>query len=698
MDQADGTSGEQPWLHQLVVVVDGPATALSPISGQFEVMGTQGFFVDDERAVSILTRRLGSDPLTPISASARGADAEFYSAARTLGDQGPDPTVELEHRRSVDGASMTETFLVHNRSGVRMDQPLVISCAGDGADISIVKAGAAPQSVLPVDLDPGGVVSWRTATQQVQVVCDPEPSSTDAAPGGEALLRFDLDIAPGASATVTVRITTRRTATSLFDSDAGSRSVGWAGGIQVRAGDPRLERLAATGVLDLQHLLLRDPLAPADVFAAAGTPWYLTLFGRDALWTARLALPLGTTLAAGTLRALARRQGTRTDRSTAEQPGKIAHEVRRSAAGGLPPLYYGTVDATALWILLLADARRWGLPDDDAQELLPTLRAATGWLLDQAAANEDGLIRYVDESGGGLVNQGWKDSSDAIRFRNGTLGEPPIALLEVQAYAVEAGRAAASLLEELSPADAPLAGRARTAADGWEAAVRDRFWTAGEDPYLGIAIDGDGALVDGIASNMGHALGTSALTAREAALVSDRLMAPNMLGQFGVRTLAADNGGFNPIGYHTGSVWTHDTAICALGLMKEGHREAAAELAARLVAAAAAFNYRSPELHGDATPLGRPLPYPAACRPQAWAAASAVTVLQLAIGLQVDVPNRRVDLNPPRSMPFGPLRIEGLQIGGYAVSVEVFADGSCALQGLPSDFEILTIGAEGDHL
>lgn len=681
----------QPWLHELAICVDGPATAVSDASGQFHHRGAEGLWIDDERVLSLFTRRLGSDALTPLTESATGNQAEFCSAARDFGDTGPDPTVEIAHDRLVDGAGTTETFVIHNRSGVEVRDSFIVRCGGDGTDISAAKSGAPAGALLPIRRDEAQI-GWRSGAHLTSVTSTPTPAALTEPADGGVELSFGIDLAPGASTTIELVIRAKRSAPSLFDADAGSARTTWSDHLRVTADDPRLAAVTSASVRDLQHLLLTDPADRDDIFAAAGTPWYLTLFGRDSLWTARFALPLGTELAAGTLRALARRQGTGFDARTGEQPGKIPHELRRSAVGSLPPVYYGTVDATALWVLLLADARRWGMPDAEIVELLPALCLAVTWLLEHSAPEPDGLIRYVDTSGAGLVNQGWKDSSDAIRFRDGSLADAPIALIEAQAYAVEACRAAAELFDVYAPQEAELAARCRQRADSLEAAVRQRFWVSNpaHGAYLGIAVDGSGRLVDGVASNMGHVLGTGTVTASEAAAIADTLAQASMLGTFGIRTLADDNGGFNPIGYHTGSVWTHDTAICGLGLLREGRADQAADLAARLVDAATQFGDRSPELHGDATASGRPLPYPASCRPQAWAAAAGVTVLQLALGLQVDVPARRVVLAPPGHRPFGALRVEGLRIGESSVTITVPASGPADIVGLDPDFTVST--------
>jgi glycogen debranching enzyme len=446
----------------------------------------------------------------------------------------------------------------------------------------------------------------------------------------------------------------------------------------VSAGDHRLPALVDRSVADLSGLLAADPVADDDHYLTAGAPWYLTLFGRDSLWAARMALPLGTDLAAGTLRTLARRQGTRTDPSTEEEPGKILHEVRVGPAG--PVRYYGTVDATPLWISLLHDAWRWGLADADVAELLPNLEAALGWLRE---ATGDGFVRYVDNAGV-LSNQGWKDSFDSIQFSDGRLAEPPIALCEVQAYAFAAAMDGAALLDAFG----------RPGGDDWRhwaAGLRDRFRSAFwvEDRlgrYPAIALDGDGRPVDSVTSNIGHLLGTGFLDQAETAAVIRRLAAPDMDSGFGLRTMSSRSAGFNPLSYHGGSVWSHDTAIALRGLAAVGTGDAAplaASLVRGLLAAAPAFDFRLPELYGGESAGGgrRPLAYPAACRPQAWSAGAALVVLTATLGLTPDLPAGRLTLRPMRPSPVGGLTVRGLRLAGRPLDVRLTAAG---------DAEVLT--------
>lgn len=698
MDRTDPRAGSahlQPWLHDLVITTAGNVTALGAADGDIGGSPAEGIYVDDSRVVSRCRVTLDGEPLQPVGRAALGPDSEFVGSARHLGAEGPDPTVEVHRRRHLRGDGAEETLTIASRA-VQVAAELTLVVGGDGAEIAVVKGGRPVGDLGPAVATPDGG-SWTTSRHAVSVVCDPPPTVSAVDADGALRLTVPLLVDAGEAVTVVVQLSAERLAASLFDANPGDDAVAWPREVSVIAGDPRLSRAVHASLSDLQSLLLRDPSESSDIFAAAGSPWYLTLFGRDSIWTARLALPLGTDLAAGTLRALARRQGTTHDDFRAEEPGKIPHELRRVAYVDphnrleLPPIYYGTVDATSLWMCLLHDAWRWGMPDEEVRALIPELRSAATWLTD-LAPGDDGLLKYVDHSGTGLVNQGWKDSSDSIRWRDGRIADAPIALIEAQAYAVEAARGAASVFEAIGAVeDTDRAKKLKVYADRLESIVRERFWVGNDgDRYPAMAVDGHGAAVTGLGSNMGHGLGTGVFSADEAARVTAVLTEPRMLGTHGITTFATDNGGFNPLGYHTGSVWTHDTAICALGMLREGHQDQAAAVAQRLLRAAEAFDYRYPELFADTGVLGEPIPYPASCRPQAWSAASAVALLTIALGLTVDVPNRTVTVKPPPSLPFGPITVRGIRVGEVVVTISVDATGAVSTAGLPDDYTLLT--------
>ncbi|WP_422935856.1 amylo-alpha-1,6-glucosidase [Sinomonas sp. P47F7] len=406
-----------------------------------------------------------------------------------------------------------------------------------------------------------------------------------------------------------------------------------------RPADIRLARFLEQSLVDLDGLRMALPKLPGCEFLAAGAPWFFTLFGRDSLWAARFLLPLGTELAEGTLSVLASYQGTTADAEAQEEPGKIMHELRRAALTlhgeqiSLPPIYYGTVDATPLWLCVLYDARRAGMAVDAVERLLPHAERALAWV---AAGVRDDYLRYFDTTGHGLANQGWKDSGDAVQFRDGRLAKGSISLCEVQAYAHEALVHGAELLEAFgragSPADGTSPAQLRDAAGSLAARFRADFWLEDElGPYVAIALDGDGVPVDTATSNMGHLLGTGLLTAEEEAIVARRLVDPELDSGYGLRTLATSSAGYWPLKYHGGSVWAHDTAIAIRGLAATGHTAEAGQLAEGLLKAAESFGYRMPELHSGDPATGerraaRAVPYPSACRPQAWSAASAVVI------------------------------------------------------------------------
>ena len=695
MAQTRTNRPRQPWLHDLVTAVDGNATVLSGQDGDIRQGGAHGLFVDDERVLSRLELTLAGEPLTPVAAEASGARSEFVVAARGVGDDRLESTVDARRSRLLAPGRLVEAIVVTSRSAAPVRGVLRLTLAADGAPVAAVVTGqagtTAAEPTTAAEVSGATAVGFTLPRHRLQVALDPGPDRLETGPA-EVAVEYDLEVAPGGTHHLQLELRVERTASSFFDADPGGDAVDWRA-VRLESDEPRLAPLLAQSLDDLQHLLLRDPASPQDVFAAAGAPWYLTLFGRDSIWTARMLLPFGTTVAGGTLRSLARRQGTREDHTTGEQPGRIPHEVRRTAHElvgtglRLPPLYYGTVDATALWVTLLVDAWRWGMPEPEVRELLPSVRAALEWVTGAGQPDGDGLLKYLDTTGHGLANQGWKDSPDAMRHPDGSIAEGSIALVEAQAYAVEALLGAADLLEALGQEDGQ---RWRDEGLALAQRVRARYWVGvGGARHLAMALDGAGAPVASLGSNMGHVLGTGALTTEEAREVATALLGPQLLGRFGLRTLGTRTGGFNPIGYHTGSIWTHDTAIAALGLAREGLAEEAAVLARAILQAGEAFDYRLPELYSGETVLHRPAPYPAACRPQAWSAASAAALVTVALGLRADRPGGTLTVRPALVPAFGALTVRGVRLGDAVLTIRANRDGVVDVEGLPEDVRLL---------
>ncbi|GAA3834454.1 glycogen debranching N-terminal domain-containing protein [Sphaerisporangium flaviroseum] len=675
----------QPLLHDLVSAVLAPSSALSGADGQIHPVGAQGFFHADSRALSQVRLLIDGREPEPIGhALTAPGGARFVSLPRWLGDPGPDPTVRVDRARQVSAGGMAETVDIMSAASTTVTATVTLDLECDFAPIEVVKSGGAARSAVAVQGAPG-TLSWESDGIQVTVTGVDAHTETGAA-GREARLRWEITLAPYGRATLrwNARVEDAKAVVT-----APERPVEW-GRPRVTAADHRLVRLFDQSLDDLRSLRLAEVGAPQDTFLGAGVPWFLTLFGRDSIWAARMLLPLGTDLAAGTLRVLARRQGTRADPNSGEAPGKIMHELRRhefTLTGNglhLPAAYYGTIDATPLWVSLLHDAWRWGMPEQEVAALLPALEDALGWLGGDADADRDGFLEYIDTSGRGLANQGWKDSGDSVRFRDGRQAVAPIALAEVQGYAYEAARHAAALLSAFGR---PGADRWHEYAEAMAERFRAHFWVDGpHGRHPALALDREKRPVDSLTSNIGHLLGTGLLSAEESATVAGLLASPAMAGGFGLRTMSSEDGGFSPLSYHCGSIWAHDTAIVVAGLARAGFGAEAARLAEGLLAAGETFGYRLPELYaGDAREaVVRPLPYPAACRPQAWSAAAAVTIVHAALGVYPDVPSGHVSLRPMAGAPLGAVAILGLRIAGADVGAAVGDDGTVTLSGLPA--------------
>ncbi|SDQ22697.1 N-terminal domain of (some) glycogen debranching enzymes [Curtobacterium sp. UNCCL20] len=611
----------QPLLHDEVAVLAAPTQAWSDRDGSLGANAVHGYWIGDQRFVSAVHVRVAGTDTEPVAVAPVSArEVVFTGLLRGLDEPGADPDVRLDHRRTVRIDGVAERLRITDRTGgEHATGPLVVvvRLRPDASGMDAVKAGHG-SSPVRAEVD-GTAASWTAGTVAVRLDA---PGATIDVDGDELVLRWttertrSVEVGWDCTAETPDAVVTGVSTPRPFHAPDDVR-------------DDRLRRWLARATDDLDALRLARPEGE---FLAAGAPWFFTLFGRDSIWAARFLLPVDTTIAGSTLRVLAALQGTTSDPDTAEQPGKVMHELRQASLPidndeiSLPPLYYGTVDATALWVCLLHDAWRAGLPDAEVEALLPALERALAWMRDHGDADGDGLLEYVDESGRGLANQGWKDSGDSVQWRDGTLADGPIALCEVQGYAHEAAVHGADLLDAFH----------RPGGDDWRAwashlaeRFRASFWVSDDiGPYPAIALDADKRAVDSATSNIGHLLGTGLLTPDEEAVVAARVVAPDMASGFGLRTLSTTAAGYWPLSYHGGSVWAHDTAVVIAGLTRSGFTAEARTLAGQLLAAAVAFDFRMPELHAgdDATEVSRPAPYPAACRPQAWSAAAAFPV------------------------------------------------------------------------
>ncbi|UZX04810.1 amylo-alpha-1,6-glucosidase [Arthrobacter sp. CDRTa11] len=665
-------NNRQPFLHDLNVLLAAPMQVWSGHDGQLRRSGgVQGIYCADTRVIdeAVLTVN-GEEPEPVGSSSAQGHIVSFQALIRTLGSENPDPLVSLTRRRSISTDRVSEEIILRSDLSKPVTAVVEMVLGSDFSPLESVKAGGRAHPVLP-ELRGD---AWQAAAEGVTSLIS-GPGAQVERHNSQLRLRWDVRIPARGTVRVGWDVQAKD---SLAPFVAAEQSAPPA--FRVRADDRRLTALAERALADLQGLRMSPVSAPQDAFLAAGAPWFFTLFGRDSLIAAEMLLPVDPSLAAGTLRTLAARQGTQNDPLTAEQPGKILHEVRRGelrmpadASNGeirLPPVYFGTVDATLLWISLLHDAWKWGMPEEEVKDLIGNLEVALLWLRDWADPDGDGFLEYIDETGYGLANQGWKDSADSIRWSDGSLATGPIALAEVQGYAYQAATNAADLLDAFG---LPGAQEWRDYAEEMALNFREAFWCRDElGPYPAIALDVDKRPVDGVASNMGHLLGTGILNAEESELVAHRIMHPTMFSGYGVRTLDTGNGAYWPLRYHSGSVWAHDTAMTLAGLTKAGYADQAALLAAGLMDAAEIFDYRLPELFsGHSQGQGGPQPYPASCRPQAWAAASAIPLMLAILGLTPQGPGLLPSVSARVPAPFGACTFDGLQAGGLSFTVDV---------------------------
>jgi glycogen debranching enzyme len=664
----------QPALHALDLCVLAPTAVLSDHSGQIGGLG-HGVLHADVRVLSRASLSLDGTSLTAIRTVPDGTGrSRFVLLARDLGDDGADPTVRVERHRQATVDGVVERIVLTSTAREPVRTTVRLALAADLIDMALVKAGRDGVAV-PMRAAPDGL-TWGRDGITVTVTA-PDALVTR----GE--LSWPVELKPRISVEVGWRLRVTDPAAVVT---GVSTPVEWVRPT-VTADDRRLVALVERSLDDLAALRLATVDRPGETFLAAGAPWFFTLFGRDSLWAARLLLPLGTELAGSTLRALAGRQGATRDVVRAEAPGKILHELRRNSLQ-LPSVYYGSIDATPLWVCLLHDAWRWGLPVDQVEALLPHLELALGWLAEDADPDGDGFLEYRDESGRGLANQGWKDSGDSIRFADGRLAAPPIALCEVQGYAHEAATKGAALLTAF---DRPGADRWLAYADQLATRFRARFWVAdAAGPYPAIALDGDKRPVDALTSNIGHLIGSGMLNEAEVAAIAARLVAPDMSSGFGLRTMSGSAGGFSPLSYHCGAVWPHDTVIVAQALASAGHGAAAASLVHGLLRAAPAFDYRLPELYGgDArSDLPQPPAYPAACHPQAWAAAAGIGILTVLTGVRPDVPRGVVHIAPPTPGPVGALTVRDLRVGGSVLGLDIGADGRAVVVQAPGSLTV----------
>jgi len=666
-----------------ITILEGSTFCICDEVGDIGGWPTSGFFTEDTRYLSQLRLTInGRKPLLLSSGKVDYFSAAFYLRNPPVDGLEPDE-VSIIRERFV-GEAMQDRIVVQNQGMRPVAFDLALEIASDFADIFAVKdydfalgdpAHAEPlPPVVDPDFDEDGnqfLLSDRSGVAaQTQVILS-LPGRVD---GGRVTYRIELqprarwdlllDIVPSSPGEpVMPKLAQRR----FGDEIARVREslAAWHLRVpQLRATWDDLGQSFGRSVSDLASLRMRgsDGLGK---LPAAGMPWFMTVFGRDTIITCLQTLLFGPELAVTALQALRELQATVDDPNHDAEPGKIVHEVRSGkAARTWHGSYYGTVDATPLYLILLSEVWRW---TDDAslvRDFKESAMHALEWIATRGDLDGDGFVEYKKRSRRGLDNQSWKDSHDSQRFADGRLADPPIAPCEVQGYVFDAKRRMGELAREVWR-DRELAERLDREADELRTRFNEHFWIEERNGYYALALDANNERVDSLCSNIGHLLWSGIVPTDRVEPVVDQLMGDALWSGWGVRTMSSDDRGYNPLAYHNGTVWPHDNSLIAWGLARNGRWPEAYRVIRQMLTAARHFDYQLPEVFAGMprTETRFPIAYPTAARPQAWAAGTPVLLLQLLLGLRPDRRQNTLESHAPPELPAwaGSLRLSGVR-------------------------------------
>ena len=664
-----------------VTVLDGSTFVVCDGRGDVDaVAASSGFFAEDTRFLSRLVLTIDGE---------RGELVAFEQAAPHVAVFELRWPAGLSVRRELFvGRGLEETITVENPQEHEVDVVLEVETASDFADIHAVKRVAGGTAGSPV----ASRAEQSEDATTIEFADDGFPAQTliHLAPAPEehdgGVARYRLRLGPGASHRLVVAVQWVMNGTPVVDGHTfeerlredrrerdGSLERWWSSMPQLAA--PREPELESTWTRSLADLAaLRLPWAGSGMVPAAGLPWFMTLFGRDTLITAFQTIPLGQEVAAAVLRALAETQSEIDDPYRDAEPGKIVHEIRRGKTALVwADRYYGAIDATPLFLVLLSELWRWSGDDAIVRELESSARRALAWIDGPGDRDGDGFVEYLRRAPYGLDNQNWKDSHNSMVFRDGSIARAPIAPVEAQGYVYDAKLRTAELARRVWN-DGPTAERLEREA----AELRDRFdkafWLP-EHGWYALGLDAEKRRVDALASNMGHLLWSGLVPPERLAEVVGRLTSGPLWSGWGIRTLAADEVAYDPVEYHDGTVWPHDNSLIAYGLSRFGRADEVQRMVRALLDIASVFEHRLPEHFAgfERTPGEPPGAVPASARPQAWAAGTPVLLLRALLGLEPDPDTRglRVAEGPMPVWTEG-LVVEGIHAFGnrWTVGVE----------------------------
>jgi glycogen debranching enzyme len=644
----------------------------------------EGLFTDDTRFLSSFKLLInGQRPLLLSSDKIEYFSAAFFMRNPLAGGLAQD-VLSIRRERFV-GEGMQDSFVVQNQSMERVAFELALEVAADFADIFEVKdhdfALGDPLRAKPL---PEPRPNEYDDKRNQFLISDngdlPLATQVIFSERGEVtgpIIRFRLALEPRERWHLNVEViplpdgeqVTPRFAERRFGEEVGrvrDSLAAWQLRVpQLRSSWDALEHSFSQSVSDLASLRMRSDNSGIGKLPAAGVPWFMTVFGRDTVITCLQTLLFGPELARTALHVLAELQAKEDNPDLDAEPGKIVHEVRHGkAARSWFARYYGTVDATPLYLILLSEVWRW--TDDAAllRDLKGPALLALEWIDKYGDRDGDGFVEYQRRTERGLENQSWKDSWDSQRFHDGTIAHAPIAPCEVQGYVYDAKRRIADVAREVWR-DRELAARL----DREAAALRDRFdaafWVEERGGFFALALDAEKRKIDSLCSNMGHLLWSGIVQPHRVDAVVDQLMGEELWSGWGVRSMSTADAGYNPLSYHNGTVWPHDNSLVAWGLARYARWPEAQRIVQRMMTAAQHFRFQLPEVFAGMRRSETPFPiaYPTAARPQAWAAGAPVLLLQLLLGLQPDRRRHALETLAPPELPSwaGTIRLSGIR-------------------------------------
>jgi glycogen debranching enzyme len=681
-------------------LLDGTTFCISASNGDIDRGGVHGLFVRDTRFCSRFVVRIDGQTTQAVSTISSEPFARTFLSRVRPTVQHPDPSIVLCRHRYV-GDGMHEVLELKNLHDAPATIDLAIDVAADFAHIFEVKDDhVRPRGFHSVEATEHAVLFEfrdRALRRRLSV------SVPHGAQSGPGIVTISPTIPGRSSWTCSLLFQVELDGRAIEPRTRSGAPASWfdpAARSQSHPSNPPKIQLSdeafSIGVRraeeDLRALRIVDPDHPEETIVAAGAPWYMALFGRDSLLTSWMALPVEPALAEGTLRALARQQATALVPEADEEPGKILHELRfrleGPANGAAASAYYGSVDSTPLFVMLLGEARRWGLSPEIVDELIPHADRSIEWIEQYGDRDGDGFVEYARLTDDGFPNQGWKDSPDGVTFADGTVATAPIALCEVQGYVYAAYAARYTLAVERGEHE--VAARCAERARSLRSAFNETFWVS-EGEYFALGLDRDKRRIDSLTSNIGHLLWTGIVDDDKAAAIARHLVGDDLFSGWGIRTLAASMAAYNPMSYHNGSVWPHDSAIAVAGLMRYGFVDEAHQVLRGMLDALNSFHGRFPELFSGFSrqEFAEPVAYPTACAPQAWASGALFLMLRTILRLDPSVGARAISLAPALPPTVDRVSIDRVRLDGEVIAIAI-EHGAVTISGLAEDVTVRT--------